>query len=423
VDSLGHHLGYSHAVGKAARGQGMDAVILANHAFQPPANADVVYWPVFRTLYQSAGRSSAVRALAYSLAAHLPHGLGHSVAQSMRAARRFTTRSRRATDSMGAELTAALAALGATTRDVLLLHSVSSANLFGLAKSLPRSPAVRLAIVLRRTPQDMDQTDAAPVPIAQVLRELAVGSGRGCRLYADTEPLADIYTSLTGIAVSVAPLPVVVPPVESFVQDPTPHLVFAGGARAEKGYGVLPGLVSGLRGRARFTIHCGPVGAESDPRVQQAHRALMDLTGPDVRLLERALSPTEYQALIADAHLLLLPYDAPTYGPRSSGILAEARAMGIPAVVPAETWMATAAGPSPDVIFKDPGAFRETVDRCLRSLPDLTALYRAAAGTWRARHNPDALLRVLCGSGDAPAGRAGVIRPGGPVVPARDCPV
>jgi glycosyltransferase involved in cell wall biosynthesis len=112
-------------------------------------------------------------------------------------------------------------------------------------------------------------------------------------------------------------------------------------------------------------------------------------------LLEHGLDPAAYQALLADADLLLLPYDAAAYGPRSSGILAEARALGVPAVVPAGCWMEAAAGPGPEVVFHGPADFAAAVERALASLPGLTAALRAAAPEWRRRHSPEALLEAL----------------------------
>jgi glycosyltransferase involved in cell wall biosynthesis len=112
-------------------------------------------------------------------------------------------------------------------------------------------------------------------------------------------------------------------------------------------------------------------------------------------LVEQALDPAPYAALLASADLLLLPYDGPTYGARSSGILAEALAMGVPAVVPAGCWMEQVAGPGRVVAVPHgaplPPALAEALDR----LPEFGAACRAAAPAWRAEHNPDSLLRAL----------------------------
>jgi len=276
----------------------------------------------------------------------------------------------------------------------VLLHSASSANLDSLVNALRPNAIGALAVVLRRTPADMDLTDAAPRSTAVVLHRLIAQFGTRLHLFADTAELARAYAALTDAKVGVAPLPVQVPQRHPRT-DGIPHLVFAGGARAEKGYALLPPLVRQLAGLVRFTIHCGPVSAASDPVVQRAHRALRALAGPDLALIEHALPPDAYLRLIGEADLLLLPYDAAAYGPRSSGILAEARAMGIPATVPAGTWMESAAGPSSEVVFHGAADFIPSVERILRVLPALTARYGEDAAAWCRMHSPDALLRTL----------------------------
>ncbi|MBV1795919.1 hypothetical protein [Siccirubricoccus sp. G192] len=387
---IGHHLGYSQAVAEAAQARGIPALILAGRDFHGQvAGGAVPCRAAFGTRYQTSGGGGGLRRALFAAAARLPAPLAAQVAPPLRAFRRHLRRGA-APDGFGAELAAALG--DADGRDLVLLHSVSAANLTGLPATLPLAA---LCVVLRRTPGEMDRDDPGPEPVGAVLRGLAARFGSRLRLLADTEELAALHAPLAGLPVRVAPLPVVVPPVPQHPPHRPPHLVFAGGARAEKGYALLPPLVAALRGRARFTLHSGPVDAAADPLVQQAQRALRGLAGPDLALLEHGLDPAAYQALLADADLLLLPYDAAAYGPRSSGILAEARALGVPAVVPAGCWMEAAAGPVPEVVFHGPADFAAAVERALAALPGLTAALRAAAPEWRRRHSPEALLDAL----------------------------
>ncbi|MGE0223827.1 MAG: hypothetical protein AB7F35_05410 [Acetobacteraceae bacterium] len=410
IDSTGHHLGYSWSVAQSALARGLPAVILASRRFSPPrSETDMRCVPVFESLYQTAARPSRMRTLSYGLASRLPDALGHRLAESLRAGRRLVRRAQAERDRFGGELAAALTAIGGAGRDCVLLHSISAANLDSLPSALRPDGVGALAVVLRRTPQEMDTTDAAPRPVAAVLRDLRAHFGPRLRLYADTAELAGVYGGLTRAPVAVVPLPVQVPEPRPHDGGP-PHLVFAGGARAEKGYVLLPPLVRHLAGRARFTIHSGPITAGSDPMVQRAHRALLAQAGPMLALIQHPLPPEDYLALIGQADLLLLPYDATAYGPRSSGILAEARAMGVPATVPAGTWMETAAGPAHEVVFDGPDDFIPAVERTLRVLPALRDQYRAAAGAWRAIHNPDALLRALLDDGADKSG-AGTVPP------------
>ncbi len=286
-----------------------------------------------------------------------------------------------------------------TDSDFLVLPSVSSANLAGLTEALAPTIVGRIAIMLRRLPEEMDQTDPGPAPVDAILRRLHSHFGSRLRLFADTEPLADLWRRLLGISVLPAPVPADMPAAQERRPRLRPHLVFAGGARIEKGYPLLPEVTAALKTTARFTIQSGLVDGSADPTVQRAHRTLKAQAGPDIELVERALAPNDYLALIRDADLLLLPYDPVAYGPRSSGILAEARALAIPAIVPRGCWMEQAAGPARDFAFDHPSGFAASVRQALAHLGPLTAAMREAAPAWRRVHNARGLLDVLLGTG------------------------
>lgn len=400
VGALGHHLGYSQALAEAAAVAGMPALILAGAAFRGTvAGGAVPCRPYFTAVYQTAGQGGLGRRAVFSLASRLPAPVAAAVAPPIRALRRRLRRGA-VPDRFGAELAAALAPDGG---DVVVLHSVSAANLAGLPAALP---AQAICVVLRRTPDEMDRDDPAPRPVPAVLRSLIAAFGRRLRLLADTAELAALWSGKLGVPVRIAPLPVTVPERPPRPSADLPHCVFVGGARAEKGYALLPALVTALRGRARFTTHSGPVDARADPVVQRAHRSMRRMAGTDLRLIEQPLAPEAYQALLADADLLLLPYDATAYGPRSSGILAEARALGVPSVVPAGCWMETAVGPRPDLVFHDAADLIAVTEHALTMLPGIALEYRGATAEWRRRHSPAALLDALLAS-DPPGGEAG----------------
>lgn len=394
-NALGHHFSYSISVAEAARERGILPLVLASASFTGPISEAVECRPIFTAAYQTAGGGGRARAALFGLAARLPAPLARSVAPPLRVLRRNLRRP--TVDTFAAELASALAVVGDVQNDLVLLHSVSAANIAGLASALRPSAVGALALILRRTPREMDRDDAAPQPIFGVLRALADHFGSKLLLLADTAPLTQLWSAGLGLPVAVAPLPVVAPPVRTSPPAEPPHLVFVGGARAEKGYALLPRLVRSLAGAARFTLHSGAIGPADDPMVQRAHRALHAMVGPGLRLLERPLEPEEYGALLAEADLLLLPYDAASYGPRSSGILAEARAIGVPAVVPAGCWMADEVGPDPALVFAGGAQFEATVRSALPRLPLLLPRYAEAAPEWRAEHSPASLMAVLLG--------------------------
>lgn len=398
TDSLGHHLGYSVSVAAAGMDAGLPATILAGAGFVP-VDTRIPITPAFSARYQSASVPSRLRGTLYGLASQLPSPASHAVAQGLRSVRRLVLRSTRAArDSLGPELAALLAGIPDASGALLLLHSVSAANLASLGDTVAPDSVGGLAVVLRRTEREMDTTDAAAEPVAQVMRRLRAQWGRRLRIFADTEDLAELYHAALGQPVQTVPLPVVTPPVR---QDPVgnpPHLVYAGGARAEKGYQYLPALVEHLRGRAHVSVHSGVVTDNADPVVQRAHRALRALTGDaSLTLIERSLPPDDYLGLIGSADLLLLPYEGLAYGPRSSGILAEARAMGVPAIVPADCWMAHAVGPSRALVFHGSADIVRAVEAALAGIDALATVYRDSAKAWRAHHNPAKVFATLAG--------------------------
>ncbi len=388
---LGHHLGYSQAVAEAALEAGIAPLVLAGAGFAGGiAGGRIPSRSVFTARYQGAGGGGALRRALFGAASYLPGALAGLVAPPLRALRRRAQGGQ--ADGFGAELAAALAAEGAGEEDAVLLHSVSAANLAGLTSALEPGPGPLVWVVLRRTPEEMDLDDAGPEPVLVLLRGLAARFGSRLRLFADTRGLAEDFTARTGLPVEEVPPPVLVPERAPRALASPPHVVFAGGARGEKGYGTLPGAVAALAGRARFTVHSGAIGPGDDPLVQRAHRRLRAMQGPSLRLIERGLDPGEYLELLLSTDLIFLPYDGAAYGPRSSGILAEALALGIPAVVPAGCWMAEAAGPERAVLIRPGQGAKAALSEALDRLPTLALAAQAQAPGWRASHSPASLL-------------------------------
>lgn len=391
-NALGHNLGYSMAVAQAARAEGIAPLVLASREFQGHLPDGIPCRPSFTLVRPSAG-GDMLRQTLFGLAAHLPSSAAARVMSPARALRRALRRP--AADEFGAQLAVALVAIGNTSHDLVLLHTISAINLAGLSAAVSPTEVGVLAVVLRHTPEEMDRVEAGPQPIVTILAGLARHFGARLRLMADTAPLARLWSSVLGRRVEEVPLPVVTPPPRETPPTQPPHVVFAGGARAEKGYGLLPELVRLLAGEARFTIHSGPIGPADDPLVQRVHWKLRALSGPELTLLEQPLSPEGYLALLSAADLLLLPYDAQAYGPRSSGILAEARAMGVPAIVPEGCWLGDEVGPDLALKFRDAAGIVPAVRHALARLPALREEYAAAAMAWRRAHSPAALLAQL----------------------------
>jgi glycosyltransferase involved in cell wall biosynthesis len=105
-----------------------------------------------------------------------------------------------------------------------------------------------------------------------------------------------------------------------------------GFANRPKGYRLLPEaleLVLAKHERARFMIH-GVVNGSDDPN--QATFDRLARLGERVDVHQNVLSPDEYLGRLAEADLLLLPYDPAVYRTRGSGVFSDARALGRPVV-------------------------------------------------------------------------------------------
>jgi glycosyltransferase involved in cell wall biosynthesis len=388
----GHHLGYSSAAAAAALKRGLEVVVLTSRNFGGTlGDPRIVVRPVFKTRYQTSGGGGTARSAIFSAASYLPGPMAELVAPPLRTLRRRLRGGK--TDTMAIELAAALAEFDPGPHDQLLLHSVSGANLGSLLDG-PDFGGARLLIVLRRMPHEMEADDPAPESLVQLFDRIGRRFTSRLALFADTEELAAQYSARLGQPVHPVPVPVIVPPIPTRPLGPLPHVVFAGGARLEKGYHHLPSAIGATMPRACFTVHSGHVDSAADPLVQRAHRELRALAGERLRLIEQPLDPVGYAALLVSADLLLLPYDPSLYSARSSGIVAEAFALGVPAVVPAGCWMERVAGADRAVIIGADGIVA-ALETALHRLPDLRTAARAAAPGWRQQHNPDALLAAL----------------------------
>ncbi len=394
----GHNFNYSTALARVAAARKLPCSILAS-AFTPVLvpNGSTLAQPEF-LLGQQAPADRPFRRMLFRAGGFLPAPVANGVTQGLRGGlRHLRTILKRPTGrGFGGELEAAIARFGSkiTDQNIVLLHTIGAGRLASVAEDFTPSALGQLLVVLRHSPVEMDKNEPAAELIATVLTRLVAAFGSRLRLFADTEGLADLYRQLVAHPVDVVPLPVVAPPPKAGPIGAPPHIVFAGVARSERGYTILPQLISALRGCARFTVQHGPIGPNDDPIIQKTNRELRRRVGMGLTLIEESLEPDAFNSLLTSADIILLPYNGPAYGQRSSGLLGEALALGIPLVVPGNTWMADA-GAERVVAFENAAGILPAIETMLRNLPTLTAAARAGAPVWRKRHSPERLLDTL----------------------------
>lgn len=132
---------------------------------------------------------------------------------------------------------------------------------------------------------------------------------------------------------------------EAFPAEPAPfrHLLFAGAARADKGFGAIVDLVEHLA-KLEQTV---PVAVQTsadhygkyDPVTKADLERLRSVTYPPLTQLPDALMPKEYAELFAGG-ISLQPYKREEYASKMSGITLDSLSAGCPVVTISGTSMA-----------------------------------------------------------------------------------
>jgi hypothetical protein len=165
--------------------------------------------------------------------------------------------------------------------------------------------------------------------------------------YTDTDELTAQYNRLGISPFNTLPVPHTMPASEQKAGGVRSALIvtYIGDARTEKGYHLLPHIVNDLwsdyamSGRVRFVFQSNFNMPKGEPKIVVARSDLESLPREKVELIYNALSFEEYKKLLLETNIMLLPYEADNYYARSSGILVECLAAGIPVVVPSATWL------------------------------------------------------------------------------------
>jgi len=156
-----------------------------------------------------------------------------------------------------------------------------------------------------------------------------------------------------------------------------PCVAFLGEQRENKGYHLVPGIVSRL---LASQTPCRILVQNSWSLMETQNTLLQHMASNDKRLELRigTASVTEWSAILDDSDLVVLPYDVPSYSCIISGISAEAVANAIPQAVPANTGleMMLREYGTPGVIFPN-----VTEDAVAASALDALAVFDSLADT------------------------------------------
>ena len=230
--------------------------------------------------------------------------------------------------------------------DLLFFPTLNQNQLYGVALWLARIPAPRrpaVAVLLRYLTHEMDyvKTRANRELLAHFFRYAAqavLGAQPRTVFCADTREMCDAFHAVLGcpvIEVPVAMDPPEIAPAQA--RSARPDVAYVGHMSQLKGFHLLPEIIRGclnLSPRPRFTV-------QIQNRAQRGFEGLVQWferqPASEVRLVEGAQTPEAYYQLLAGADVVLLPYAPTFYGRCSSGVFAEAAALGKVIVVPEGT--------------------------------------------------------------------------------------
>lgn len=254
--------------------------------------------------------------------------------------------------------------------------------------------------------------DAAGAPVVEeplralfyrLAERVAREPGPEVHLFASGLQHAAEYGALFGRKVPAHPLPIR-PLPEAAAGREGRVLLFAGDARADKGIGLLPGLLPPLAAAhpdRSFVAHVNAEAAWGEAKPAAAALAALAGTRANIEVATGRLLPEAYAALLRSVGLAVFPYDPALYRRKSSGVLWEALSLGIPVVVPAGTWLENearhwGAGHVAHAAHA-PEAIAAAVAEALARLPDLAAASAVAAERYRAANGAAALLDQVAG--------------------------
>ena len=254
-----------------------------------------------------------------------------------------------------------------TEHDHAFLTGISEIELMGLAAYLanhPRTLQVKWHVLFHfdllrgRPPQYESQQDRLQLVRQCFQAALARVPYHRINFYTTTESLTDQYNRLSLIQFRTLTYPH--NPNFSVTKAKTPESnsqkplqwTMAGAVRREKGQrDAIQAIVDDLwddylsPGKAQINIQRGKAnwlrGGKIDIRQTPSKKELQDSKKriTPIRYFDHPIEDADYEKLIGDTDIGILPYDAQAYYSRRAGIMGEYLACGIPVVVPAGCWL------------------------------------------------------------------------------------
>ena len=282
--------------------------------------------------------------------------------------------------------------------DLIVLDYAAPGDVFGLSLWLARLPAGRRPRVhcqfhLGDPDWSLDAAtgrlvgDTAPHGYAMRRLDAVAGAGRVVHA-ATTRRLAQVLESVAGRC-RESPLTVCVadPATEARLlsENAGSHdVAVVGQLRWERGRALLADVLREFA--ARRPGRSAAVQVATPEQADALRQAVPDPKALRLTIRVGNLSADDYTRMLLSARIILLPYHAPNYRLRASGVMGEAVAYGRPVVVPDGTWMSE--------------QLAEGLAAAIDRLHALSATAAARRARWRARHSFPAYVDFVLAHGE-----------------------
>lgn len=296
--------------------------------------------------------------------------------------------------------------LSVNSRDVFLVNTLRHWALAGVVdwlESIPPSERPFVVLVLHFTAfPDPNAPSESLKYFESAFERIELSPARDrILLMADSEELVHEYAAINGrLKFHLAPIPHTSSACSRVPRhDSKVHVGYVGEARPNKGFHLLPFVINRVfqsphAHRAHFHIHA----YSSDPKSPFYRQILPRLIRPQITLYRDKLSDEEYERLVSQLDIVLLPYTRDNYHAQTSGIFSEAMAQGKTLVVPRGTWMARQAdkfGGGVAFCPDDAMDLSRQVTRAFELHEQLSADAEQRSKRWGEFHNASNLLKII----------------------------
>jgi glycosyltransferase involved in cell wall biosynthesis len=249
-------------------------------------------------------------------------------------------------------------------------HTIADFELIGWDKFLSRNKLNSHLLLLSRTTSNFSQISFFKRnfhPFHRIkphyLNAIYAKMKGNFSLLTDNEPLTDDFTVIFKHGVITFPIPInkyFLAKEEVYASSLNEFkrrfgineemglcIGYMGDARESKGFYLLPELIRNVLDKTEnvyFAIQCPKIanGAESSalPQGVAELNEMEKTTSGRIKLISERLTEEDYANMFRCLDVALIPYPLPGYTKATSGIFAEAVALGIPSIVTENTWMA-----------------------------------------------------------------------------------